>query len=387
MTMKNLFDVYPLYDITPVKAFGSKVFDESGNEYLDFYGGHGVISIGHSHPNYVNAISDQVSKIGFYSNSIQNPIQAGLAQKLCAFSGYPDYSLFLCNSGAEANENALKLASFHTKKSKVIAFKKAFHGRTSAAVATTDNPSIVAPINAHEVVFLELNDEKSVSEELKKGDVACVIIEGIQGVGGLDEATTAFFQFLSSETKKYNVVLILDEIQSGYGRSGKFFAHQHHGILPDIISVAKGMGNGFPIGGILISPEFKASHGLLGTTFGGNHLACVAALSVLDVIESENLIRNVNEISDYFKQKASEIPQIKNVKGRGLMLGLEFDFEIAGLRKSLIYDFGIFTGNASQKNLLRILPPLSITKTDVDFFFAGLKKAICNIVEPQISVP
>ncbi|NUY82533.1 aspartate aminotransferase family protein [Flavobacterium sp. MAH-1] len=385
--MKNLFDVYPLYDITPVKAFGSKVFDESGREYLDFYGGHGVISIGHSHPNYVKAVSDQVSKIGFYSNSIQNPIQTGLAEKLCAFSGYPDYSLFLCNSGAEANENALKLASFHTKKSKVIAFKKAFHGRTSAAVASTDNPSIVAPINAHKVIFLELNDQKSVLDELQKGDVACVIIEGIQGVGGLDEATTEFFQFLSSETKKYGVVLILDEIQSGYGRSGKFFAHQHHDIKPDIISVAKGMGNGFPIGGILISPEFKASHGLLGTTFGGNHLACAAALSVLEVIESENLIQNVNEVSDYFKQQASEIPQIKNVKGRGLMLGLEFDFEIANLRKSLIYDFGIFTGNASQKNLLRILPPLSITKAEVDFFFVGLKKAIGKIVEPQISVP
>lgn len=385
--MKNLFDVYPLYNITPVKAFGSTVFDESGNEYLDFYGGHGVISIGHSHPNYVKAVSDQVAKIGFYSNSIQNPIQTELAGKLCAFSGYPDYSLFLCNSGAEANENALKLASFHTKKAKVIAFRKAFHGRTSAAVASTDNPSIVAPINAHEVVFLELNDEKSVSDELQKGDVACVIIEGIQGVGGLDEATTEFFQFLSSETKKHGVVLILDEIQSGYGRSGKFFAHQHHGIDPDIISIAKGMGNGFPIGGILISPDFKASHGLLGTTFGGNHLACAAALSVLETIESENLIQNVNEISAYFREKASEIPQVKNVKGRGLMLGLEFDFEIADLRKALIYDFGIFTGNASQKNLLRILPPLSIDKADVDFFFSRLKRAIGKIVEPQTSAP
>ncbi|RZJ71623.1 aminotransferase class III-fold pyridoxal phosphate-dependent enzyme [Flavobacterium sp.] len=385
--MKNLFDVYPLYDITPVKAFGNKVFDESGNEYLDFYGGHGVISIGHSHPKYVEAISDQVSKIGFYSNSIQNPIQAKLAERLCAFSGYPDYSLFLCNSGAEANENALKLASFHTKKAKVIAFKKAFHGRTSAAVAATDNLSIVAPINSHEVVFLELNDQKSLSEMLQKGDVACVIIEGIQGVGGLDEATTEFFRFLSSETKKHDVVLILDEIQSGYGRSGRFFAHQNHDIKPDIISIAKGMGNGFPIGGILISPEFKASHGLLGTTFGGNHLACAAALSVLDVIEHEKLIENANKVSDYFRHKASEIPQVKNVKGRGLMLGLEFDFEIADLRKSLIYDFGIFTGNASRKNLLRILPPLSITEHDVDFFFVGLKKALAKIVEPQISAP
>ncbi|RZJ66701.1 MAG: aminotransferase class III-fold pyridoxal phosphate-dependent enzyme [Flavobacterium sp.] len=381
--MKNLFDVYPLYDITPVRASGSKVYDESGREFLDFYGGHGVISIGHSHPDYVKAVFDQVSKIGFYSNSIQNPLQNALAEKLCAFSGYQDYSLFLCNSGAEANENALKLASFHTKKSKVIAFRKSFHGRTSAAVAATDNKSIVAPINSHQVLFFELNDEKSVSDELKKGDVACVIIEGIQGVGGLDEASTKFFQFLSAETKKQNAVLILDEIQSGYGRSGTFFAHQHHNIKPDIISIAKGMGNGFPIGGILISPEFKASHGLLGTTFGGNHLACAAALSVLDVIKNENLLSNVNDVSNYFQQKASEISQVKKVKGRGLMLGLEFDFEIAELRRKLIYEHGIFTGNASQKNLLRILPPLSITKPNVDFFFAKLALALESIVQPS----
>jgi acetylornithine aminotransferase len=373
----NLFDVYPVYNITPVKALGAKVWDDKEQEYLDFYGGHGVISVGHSHPAYVKAISEQVSKIGFYSNSIQNPLQESLGTKLTQLSGYPAYSLFLCNSGAEANENALKLASFHTGKKKVIAFKKSFHGRTSAAVAATDNPSIIAPINAgHEVVFLPLNDVIAFQKEIEKGDTCAVVIEGIQGVGGLDEGTTGFFQSIEKACKVNNVVLILDEIQSGYGRSGKFFAHQHHGIKPDIISMAKGMGNGFPIGGILISPAFKASHGLLGTTFGGNHLACAAALSVLEIIEKENLIANVNTISGYFKELAAQLPQVKNVKGRGLMLGLEFDFEISELRKALIYNEYIFTGSASQKKLLRILPPLSITKEDVDHFFAGLKKAL-----------
>ncbi|MHA3789551.1 aspartate aminotransferase family protein [Flavobacterium hauense] len=375
--MSNLFDVYPIYNIAPVKALGAKVWDDKGQEYLDFYGGHGVISAGHSHPDYVQALSEQVAKIGFYSNSIANPIQEALATKLTQQSGYPDYTLFLCNSGAEANENALKLASFHTQKKKVIAFKKAFHGRTSAAVAATDNPSIVAPINAgHEVVFLPLNDCAAFQAEISKGDTCAVIIEGIQGVGGLDEATTDFFQHIDKACTATGTILILDEIQSGYGRSGKFFAHQYHGIKPDIISLAKGMGNGFPIGGILISPKFKASHGLLGTTFGGNHLASAAALSVLEIIVNENLIANVNEISAYFKEQAAQIPQVKNLKGRGLMLGLEFDFEVGELRKKLIHEEHIFTGNASQKNLLRILPPLSITKADVDVFFKGLKKAI-----------
>lgn len=373
----SLFNVYPIYNITPVKALGAKVWDDKGRQYLDFYGGHGVISAGHSHPDYVQAVSEQVAKIGFYSNSIQNPLQEELGVKLPQQSGYPDFSLFLCNSGAEANENALKLASFHNGKKKVIAFKKAFHGRTSAAVAATDNPSIVAPLNAgHEVVFLPLNDEAALNAEIAKGDVCCVIIEGIQGVGGLDEGTTAFFKAIEKACNDNNIVLILDEIQSGYGRSGRFFAHQHHGITPDVISLAKGMGNGFPIGGILISPKFEAKYGLLGTTFGGNHLACAAALSVLDIIEKENLIGNVNTISAYFKEKAAVIPQVKNIKGRGLMLGLEFDFDVNELRKKLIYDEYIFTGNASQKNLLRILPPLSITKADVDVFFAGLKKAL-----------
>lgn len=378
--MMSLFDVYPIYNITPVKALGAKVWDDNNKEYLDFYGGHGVISVGHSHPKYVAAISEQVAKIGFYSNSIQNPLQEQLGKKLTQFSGYPDYSLFLCNSGAEANENALKLASFHTGKKKVIAFKKSFHGRTSAAVAATDNPSIIAPLNAdHEVVFLPLNDINALQNEIKKGDACAVIIEGIQGVGGLDEGTTDFFQAIEKICNDNNVVLILDEIQSGYGRSGKFFAHQHHNIKPDIISMAKGMGNGFPIGGILISPKFKASHGLLGTTFGGNHLACAAALSVLEITETENLIANVNSINSYFNELAAQIPGAVNVKGRGLMLGLEFDFEVSELRKALIYNEFVFTGSASQKNLLRILPPLSITKKDVDFFFAGLKKALATV--------
>lgn len=375
--MSNLFDVYPIYNITPVKALGSTVWDDKGQQYLDFYGGHGVISIGHSHPAYVKAVSEQVANIGFYSNSIQNPLQEAFAEKLAKQSGYPDYTVFLCNSGAEANENALKLASFHTQKKKVIAFKKSFHGRTSAAVAATDNPSIVASLNAgHEVVFLPLNDFAAFEAEISKGDACAVIIEGIQGVGGLDEATTVFFQHIERACNATGTILILDEIQSGYGRSGKFFAHQHHGITPDIISVAKGMGNGFPIGGILIAPKFKASHGLLGTTFGGNHLACAAALSVLETIEKEDLIGNVTEVSAYFRELAETLPQVKNIKGRGLMLGLEFDFEVGDLRKKLIYNEHIFTGNASQKNLLRILPPLSVTKADVDVFFAGLKRAL-----------
>lgn len=376
----SLFNVYPIYDITPTKALGAKVWDENNQEYLDFYGGHGVISIGHSHPNYVKSITEQVEKIGFYSNSIVNPVQEELGQKLTTFSGYSDYTLFLCNSGAEANENALKLASFHTKKSKIIAFKNAFHGRTSAAIAVTDNPSIVAPLNNnHEVVFLPLNDIEAVKKEIFSNEICAVIIEGIQGVGGLDEGTSEFFQQLEKICNEKDVILILDEIQSGYGRSGKFFAHQHHNIKPDIISMAKGMGNGFPIGGILISSKFKTSHGLLGTTFGGNHLACAAALSVLKTMEEEKLIENTTEISNYFKEQMQQFPQIKKIKGKGLMLGLEFDFEIAELRKKMIHEEFIFTGNASQKNLLRILPPLSITKNDVDFFTNGLKNALNNL--------
>lgn len=376
----SLFNVYPIYNITPVKALGAKVWDENDQEYLDFYGGHGVISVGHSHPKYVEAIKNQIEKIGFYSNSIQNPLQEAFANKLIAFSDYPDYSVFLCNSGAEANENALKLASFHNKKSKVIAFEKSFHGRTSASVAVTDNPSIVAPINAnHEVIFLPLNQIDLVKKAISENEITAVIIEGIQGVGGLDEGTTSFFQDLEKICNENNVVLILDEIQSGYGRSGKFFAHQHHNIKPDIITMAKGMGNGFPIGGLLISDKFKASFGLLGTTFGGNHLACASALSVLEIIENENLIENVNQKSAYFLDAISKIPEIKKVKGKGLMLGLEFDFDVTELRKNLIYEQFIFTGNASQKNLLRILPPLSITSNDINQFIGGLKNVLKNL--------
>ncbi|TWP29766.1 aspartate aminotransferase family protein [Apibacter muscae] len=373
----SLFDVYPLYNITPEKAKGATVWDKKEIPYLDFYGGHGVISIGHSHPTYVNYLTEQVNKIGFYSNSIINPLQEKLGLVLPEFSGYPDYSLFLCNSGAEANENALKLASFHTQKSRVIAFKNSFHGRTSAAVAATDNTKIVAPINAQQkVTFLELNDIDSLKKELEKGDVSSVIIEAIQGVGGLEEGSTEFFRELEKLCKQNQVVLILDEIQCGYGRSGKFFAHQYHDIKADIISLAKGMGNGFPVGGILISPEFKASYGLLGTTFGGNHLACAAALAVLEVMKNEKILDNVNEQSQYFIEKFKTIPQIKRIKGKGLMLGLEFDFEIADLRKKLIYEKNIFTGNSNNKKLLRILPPLTIKNQEIDTLFESLKSCV-----------
>ncbi|KQS53372.1 acetylornithine aminotransferase [Flavobacterium sp. Leaf359] len=376
----SLFNVYPIYNITPVKALGAKVWDDKNQEYLDFYGGHGVISVGHSHPNYVKAIQSQIAKIGFYSNSIQNPLQEAFAKKLGEMSAYPDYSVFLCNSGAEANENALKLASFHNKKSKVIAFHKSFHGRTSAAVAVTDNPSIVAPINAnHPVLFLPLNDIELVKKAVSENEISSIIIEGIQGVGGLDEGTPKFFQELEELCNANDIILIVDEIQSGYGRSGQFFAHQHHGIKPDIITMAKGMGNGFPIGGLLISPKFTASFGLLGTTFGGNHLACASALAVLEIIEEEAVLENVKKQSDYFIQAVSQIPQVKKIKGKGLMLGLEFDFDVAELRKKLVYEQFIFTGNASQKNLLRILPPLLITETEIDKFVAGLKNALQSL--------
>ena len=373
----KLFDVYPLYDVTPVRAKDCIVYDDKGVEYLDFYGGHGVISIGHSHPTYVSKISEQVATLGFYSNAIQNPLQEELAEKLGAFSGYPDYTLFLCSTGAEANENALKLASFHTNKARVIAFENSFHGRTSAAVSVTDNPKINAPINkCNPVTFLPLNKIGLVEAELKKGDVCAVIIEGVQGVGGLDEGTKDFFKGLENLCVEYDVVLILDEVQSGYGRSGRFFAHQYHDINPDIISLAKGMGNGFPIGGILISPKFEASYGMLGTTFGGSHLACAAGIAVIDTLEKENLLSNVNDMSAYFIAEAKKIPQVKKIKGKGLMLGLEFDFEVGELRKKMIYDKHIFTGSANNKKLLRILPPLTVTKEHIDIFFTALKEVL-----------
>ncbi|WP_372920623.1 aspartate aminotransferase family protein, partial [Salegentibacter sp.] len=359
----ELFDVYPLYDITPVKAKGAYVFDKEGRKYLDLYGGHAVISIGHSHPAYVNAISKQVAELGFYSNSVKNPMQQELADKLEKLSQIKDYSLFLCNSGAEANENALKVASFHTGRDRIIYFENAFHGRTSGVVAVTDNENIQAPFNQnHKATKIAFEDTKSLEKELKKGDVAAVIFEVIQGVGGLDEASTEFYQKTAELCKAYNSILIADEVQSGYGRTGDFFAFQKHHIRPDIISIAKGMGNGFPVGGVLIDKSIKAKSGMLGTTFGGNHLACAAGISVLKVIEKENLLKNASELFEYVKEQAAEIPQIKKIKGRGLMIGLEFDFEIAQLRKELLYKYQIFTGASANKKLLRILPPLNIKK-------------------------
>lgn len=372
-----LFDVYPLYNVTPVSGKGIHVYDDKGTEYLDLYGGHAVISIGHSHPNYVKAITNQVETLGFYSNAIQNPLQKQLADKLEALSGCKDYELFLCNSGAEANENALKLASFKTGKKRVVAFSNGFHGRTSAAVAATDNKNIIAPINAQQAVtILALNDIEGVKEELEKGDVCAVIVEFIQGVGGLDQATAEFFETVDRLCKANNTMFIADEIQCGYGRSGKFFAFQHYDVTPDIISLAKGMGNGFPIGGILIHPSIESKFGMLGTTFGGNHLACAAGLAVLNTIEEENLIENTNTMSEYLISIAKTIPQIKNIKGRGLMIGLEFDFEVGDLRKDLIYNYNMFTGGAMNKKLLRILPPLNIEKKHIDQFFEALKKAL-----------
>lgn len=372
-----LFDVYPLYNVTPVAGKGIHVYDDDCTEYLDLYGGHAVISIGHSHPNYVAAITNQVKTLGFYSNAIQNPIQVELADKLEAMSGCEGYQLFLCNSGAEANENALKLASFKTGKSRVVAFENGFHGRTSAAVAVTDNANIIAPINAQQkVTILPLNDIEGVKNELEKGDVCAIIVEFIQGVGGLDQGTTDFFEKVDALCKANNSFFIADEVQSGYGRSGKFFAFQHYNVNPDVVSIAKGMGNGFPIGGVLIHPDIKAKYGMLGTTFGGNHLACAAGLAVLNTIEEEHLMDNVNAISKYFMSVAKTIPQIKKIKGKGLMLGLEFDFEVGELRKKLIYEHHIFTGGASNKKLLRILPPLTIKKEHIDQFFDALKSLL-----------
>jgi acetylornithine/N-succinyldiaminopimelate aminotransferase len=373
----SLFNVYPLYNVTPVSAKDVYVYDDKGVEHLDLYGGHAVISIGHSHPKYVAAITNQIEKLGFYSNAIQNPLQTELADKLEALSRCKDYQLFLCNSGAEANENALKLASFHNGKHKILAFKNSFHGRTSAAVAATDNPKVVAPINAQqEVDFVNLGDLDAVASILKENKTCAVIVECIQGVGGLDESTTEFYQGLETLCKQNDTALIADEVQSGFGRTGDFFAFQKHNITPDIISIAKGMGNGFPVGGILIHPSIKASFGLLGTTFGGNHLACAATLSVLDVIAEENLMQNALNISDYFQKKAKELPNLKAIKGRGLMLGLEFDFPISELRKKLIYNHHIFTGGAKNINVLRILPPLTIQKKHIDCFFDALQKEL-----------
>lgn len=373
----KLFEVYPLFDVTPVRAKDVNVFDENGVQYLDLYGGHAVISIGHSHPTYVQNLTQQLNHIGFYSNAVQNPLQSQLAKQLAKASNCNDYELFMCSSGAEANENALKLASFHTNKASVIAFENSFHGRTSAAVASTDNPKIIAPLNAQQnVEFLALGDLSTVEKTLQKGTTCAIIIECIQGVGGLDESTTAFYQGLEVLCNKYETVLIADEVQSGFGRSGDFFAFQKHGITPHIISMAKGMGNGFPVGGILIHPQIEATYGLLGTTFGGNHLACAATLSVLEVLDAQKLMENAQQMEVYFRNKAKDVPQIVQLKGRGLMLGVEFDFSVAALRKILLFKHKIFTGSSKNPNLIRILPPLTIKEEHIDLFFNALKQEL-----------
>ena len=372
----QLFDVYSLFDVTPVKAKGCTIWDDKGQEYLDLYGGHAVISVGHSHPHYLQALKDQLDKIGFYSNSVRNPLQEELAERLGQISGYPDYSLFLDNSGAESNENALKLASFHTGKDRVIAFHGSFHGRTSGAVAVTDNPKIVSPFNAvHKISFCNLNDSKGVEEVLKGGDVAGVIIEGIQGCGGINIPRPGFLAELRALCDKYGACLILDEVQSGYGRSGKFFAHQWDGVQADIVTMGKGIANGFPCGGILISPKFKASKGLLGTTFGGNYLAMAAALAVLDIIEQENLVDNALKVGEYLQASIPSSPLIKEVRGKGLMTGIEFNVPVAPIRSKLLYEKHIFTGVAGQ-NIIRLLAPLVLTKAQADTFINALKEVL-----------
>ena len=370
----ELFDVYKLWPIEPVKAKGWKIWDKDGAEYTDLYGGHAVISIGHCHPTYINMLQEQLNKLGFYSNAVQNSLQKELAAKLGEVSGYNDYTLFLANSGAEANENALKLASFHTGKRKFIALEKAFHGRTSGAVAATDNPKIRAPFNKTDhITFVPINDIIAVDKCLSTGEYAGVIIEGIQGVAGIFEPQKEYLQEVSSLCKKHSALLILDEVQSGYGRTGKFFAHQHSDVTPDIITTAKGMGNGFPIGGVLIAPHIKPSYGMLGTTFGGNHLACTAALAVLKVIEDENLVENARVIGEYLIDSLSKLPIFKEVRGRGLMIGLELGQGYEGLRDKLLFEEHIFTGGAGA-NVIRLLPPLNITKEVADHFINTIKK-------------
>lgn len=372
----KLFDVYPLFDISIVKGKGCHVWDDQGTEYLDLYGGHAVISIGHAHPHYVEMITHQVATLGFYSNSVINPLQQQLAERLGKACGYDDYALFLINSGAEANENALKLASFYNGRTRVVSFQKAFHGRTSLAVEATNNPKIIAPINANgHVTYLPLNDVKAMQQELAKGDVCAVIIEGIQGVGGIQLPTDEFMHALRQACDATDTVLILDEIQSGYGRSGRFFAHQYSGIRPDIITMAKGIGNGFPMGGVLISPKFTPVYGQLGTTFGGNHLACAAALAVLDVMEQEHLVENAARVGAYLLDALKQIPQIKEVRGRGLMIGMEFADPIKELRLRLLKEQHVFTG-VSGTNVIRLLPPLCLSMAQAEEFLQRLKAVL-----------
>lgn len=370
----KLFDVYPLFPINPVKGNGANVYDEKGTEYLDFYGGHAVISVGHTHPHYVKKISDQLNNISFYSNSVINQLQVELAEKLGKLSGYNDHQLFLCNSGAEAVENGLKMASFHNRKTKFLAFKKAFHGRTSGSLQVTDNPKIRSPFNINkEIVTLPLNDLSAVQNELKSGDFSGVIVEGIQGVAGIIEPTIEFLQGLRTLCTQFNVVLILDEVQSGYGRSGDFFAHQQANIQADIVTIAKGMGNGFPIGGVLIGSQFEASYGLLGTTFGGNHLACAAGIAVLDIIENENLLENSKKLGKFLISEISKINGIEKITGRGLMLGIVVKENGKELRGNLLHKHHIFTGGAGNPNILRLLPPLNITKENCVQIIDALK--------------
>ncbi len=372
----NLFDVYSLFDVAPERAEGCRVWDRNGTEYLDLYGGHAVISIGHSHPHYIEAITEQLHKIAFYSNSVINPLQEELAAKLGEFCGYPDYSLFLDNSGAESNENAMKLASFHTGKDRIVAFRHSFHGRTSGAVAVTDNPAIVAPFNAaHKVTFCDLEDAAAVEQALRGGDVAGVIIEGIQGCGGINIPSDGFMKELERLCRHFGAVLILDEVQSGCGRTGKYFAHQWNGIRPGIITMAKGIANGFPCGGILISPEFQAKKGMLGTTFGGNYLAMAGALAVLDVLKEENLIENALKVGEYLKANIPASPRIREVRGKGLMLGIEFNEDVAPIRKELLYDRHIFTGVAG-KRMVRLLAPLCLTTGQAAVFTNALKEIL-----------
>jgi acetylornithine/N-succinyldiaminopimelate aminotransferase len=375
----KLFDVYPLFDITPVEAHGSYVWDDKGVKYLDLYGGHAVISIGHSHPHYVQKLTEQLNLIGFYSNSVKIPQQQELAEKLAQVSGYPDYNLFLVNSGAEANENALKVASFFNGRKKVVSFSKAFHGRTSAAVAYTDDATIQAPVNkGHEVIFLPFNDGQALAQLENPQEVCAVILEGIQGVGGVNVPTDAFLQQIRAFCDQHDAVLILDEIQSGYGRSGQFFAHQHSGIQADIITMAKGMGNGFPIGGLLLNPKFKAKYGMLGTTFGGNYLACAAATAVLDVMQEENLVQQAAQTGDYIMDKVRQLEGVTEVRGKGLMIGIELPYPVADLRQELLQEYHIFTGSASNKNTLRILPALNLKKEEADLFLEAFTQILAK---------
>lgn len=376
----KLFDVYPLNNITIKKALGSRVWDDQGNEYMDLYGGHAVISIGHTHPHWVKRIEEQMHKIAFYSNSIKIPLQEALAEKLGAISGKENYDLFLCNSGAEANENALKLASFHTGRKKIVAFKKAFHGRTSLAVAATDNPAIVAPVNETDnITFLPFNDINALQNEFaKQGNlIAAVIVEGIQGVGGINVASNEFLQAIRSCCDQHNAIYIADSVQCGYGRSGKFFSHDHAGVDADIYTMAKGMGNGFPIGGIIVSPKFNAKHGMLGTTFGGNHLACAAALAVLETIEEEKLIQNASSVGSYLMQELKNIPVISGVRGYGLMIGFDVPESHKNLKKDLLFKYRIFTGEA-KPNVIRLLPSLALSMEDAEHFVKTLKQAIAE---------